>query len=144
MQVAFILAGATQATYVKVLQHALGREAVAMVTFLGTVRCMFPVVKGMLDEMCELAKQDMKALPESELGSWKRAVTTAEGSPNDASMGDIVCMAWRKRAHWICIAMENTFGSLCSTADGCRRQDVEQSLQPPSSPTSTTTLYRHC
>ena len=46
-----------------VLQHALGMEAVAMVTFLGTVRCMFPVVKGMLDEMCELAKQEMKALP---------------------------------------------------------------------------------
>ena len=77
MQVAFILAGATHATYVKVL---LGMEAVAMVTFLGTVRCMFPVVKGKLDEMCEIAKQEMIALPESELGSWKRAVTTADGT----------------------------------------------------------------
>ena len=80
VQVAFILAGATHATYVKVLQLALGIEAVAMVTFLGTVRCMFPVVKGMLDEMCEIARQEMKALPESELGSWKRAVTTADGN----------------------------------------------------------------
>ena len=75
VQVAFILAGATHATYVKVLQLALGMEAVAMVTFLGA--CF---VKGVLDELCEIAKQEMKALPESELGSWKRAVTTADGT----------------------------------------------------------------
>ena len=35
VQVAFILVGATHATYVKLLQLALGMEAVAMVTFLG-------------------------------------------------------------------------------------------------------------
>ena len=34
----------------------------------------------MLDEMCEIAKQEMIALPESELGSWKHAVITAEGT----------------------------------------------------------------
>ena len=41
---------------------------------------MYPIVMGMLDEMCELAKQDMKEMGRDELGSWTRAVTSADGT----------------------------------------------------------------
>ena len=34
---------------------------------------------NILDEICEEAKADMKAMPRSELGSWTRAVTTSDG-----------------------------------------------------------------
>ena len=60
VQVAFILAGSTHATYFKTLRHALGIDAVNMVPFLGTIELMYPVVKAMLDEICEIAKQEMK------------------------------------------------------------------------------------
>ena len=73
VQVAFILAGCTHATYYKTLQHALGIEAV-MDSFLTTIKCMYPIVKSMVDEMCETAKQQMKSMCDDELGSWKRAV----------------------------------------------------------------------
>ena len=34
-------------------------------------------IQSMLDEMCETAKQEMK---EHDIGSWKRAVTVADGT----------------------------------------------------------------
>ena len=80
VQVAFLIAGNTHATYYKTLQHALGIKAVGMRTFLHTIERMHPVVKAMLDALCEAAKQDMKDKKEDELGSWKRAVTTADGT----------------------------------------------------------------
>ena len=76
-QVAFILAGCTHATYARTLQHALGITAVAPVTFLKIIEHMYHTVKEMLDEMCEIARQEMKEKGD-ELGSWKRAVTTAD------------------------------------------------------------------
>ena len=78
--VAFIIAGSIHATYYKTLQHALGIKAVSMGTFLRTIERIHPVVKSMLDALCETAKQEMKDKKEDELGSWKRAVTTADGT----------------------------------------------------------------
>ena len=80
VQVAFILAGSTHATYYKTLHHALGMDAVSAVPFLDTIKRMYPVVKEMLDEVCEIAKHEMKGKKEDELGSWKRAVTAADGT----------------------------------------------------------------
>ena len=80
VQVAFILAGSTHATYYKTLCHALGMDAVSMVPFLDTIKRMYPVVKEMLDEVCEIAKQQMMGKKEDELGSWKCAVTAADGT----------------------------------------------------------------
>ena len=37
----------------------------------------YPVVKAMVDNICEVAKREMK---DGDLGSWKRAVTTADGT----------------------------------------------------------------
>ena len=80
VQVAFILAGSTHATYYKTLQHALGMKTVSKRAFLRTIERMHPVVKAMLDELCEAAKQEMKEKREDEIGSWKCAVTTADGT----------------------------------------------------------------
>ena len=41
---------------------------------------MFPVVKSMLDAICEATKQEMKDKKEDELGSWKHVVTVADGT----------------------------------------------------------------
>ena len=34
----------------------------------------------MLDDLCEVAKREMKEKNDGDLGSWKRAVTTADGT----------------------------------------------------------------
>ena len=47
---------------------------------------MFPVVQEMVDRMCEEAKTEMKTMNQDELGSWSRAVTSADG-------------AWMTRGH---------------------------------------------
>ena len=80
VQMAFIMAGCTHAVYAKTLSRALGIKAVSNTTFYQTIERMYPVVKDVLDRMCEIAKRDMKAKGDDELGSWKRAVTTADGT----------------------------------------------------------------
>lgn len=37
----------------------------------------FPYITDMLNEVCELGKEQMKTMDEMTLGSWKRAVTTS-------------------------------------------------------------------
>ena len=60
VQVAFIVAGSTHMGYYKTLKHALGIDVVGPNAFMDTIRNMYPIVKSMLDEMCESAKQEMK------------------------------------------------------------------------------------
>ena len=79
VQVAFIIAGCTHATYYKALKQALGIEAVSANTFMTTIVKMYPVVKQMVNEMCEDGKNQMKCMDPTQLGSWSRAVTSADG-----------------------------------------------------------------
>ena len=79
-QVAFIIAGCTHATYYKILKQALGMEAVGWQTFQSTIKRIYPIVKEMVDKMCEDAKDDMQNMDQSELGSWSHAVTSADGT----------------------------------------------------------------
>ena len=79
LQVAFIVAGFTHSTYFKVMKHALGIDVFSMETFLSTIQRMFPIVEAMLNEMCDMSKE-MKKIEEGKLGSWKRAVTVADGT----------------------------------------------------------------
>ena len=85
VQVAFIIASSTDAVYYKTLKHALGIEAVGEHAFMDTIRYMFPVVKSMLDAICEAAKLEMKDKKEDELGSWTHAVTVADGTWQNAT-----------------------------------------------------------
>ena len=39
----------------------------------------YPHITEMLDEVCELGKEEMKSLPSDKLGSWERAVTKSDG-----------------------------------------------------------------
>ena len=80
IQMAFIVAGCTHTTYYKTLKHALGIDAVHWTTFQSTIECMYPVVLEMVDRMCEEAKTEMKNMDQRELGSWSRAVTSADGT----------------------------------------------------------------
>ena len=51
VQVVFIVAGCTHATYYRALKHALGIDAVSAPTFMHTIEPMHPVVKEMVEEM---------------------------------------------------------------------------------------------
>ena len=57
MQVAYIVAGCTHAVYCKTLQNALGMNTVHPNETIGR---MYPVVKAMVDDLCEVAKREMK------------------------------------------------------------------------------------
>ena len=59
-------------------ETALGIDVFSMETFLSFIQRMFPIVEAMLNEMCDMS-EEMKKLEEDKLGSWKRAVTVADG-----------------------------------------------------------------
>ena len=80
IQVGFIISGCMHATYCKVLKLSLGLDSVCWDSFYSTITRMYPVVKEMVDEMCEEAKEEMKAMEEDTLGSWKNAVTSADAT----------------------------------------------------------------
>ena len=79
-QLAFIAAGCNHSTYYKVLQHAMGINAVSSTTFMSTIKTIHPVVEEMVNDMCEREKKRMNAMDQTELGSWNRAVTCADGT----------------------------------------------------------------
>ena len=60
VQVAFIVAGYTHVTYYRALKQALGIDTIYTNTFMSTIVKMYPVVKQMLYETCELGKKEMK------------------------------------------------------------------------------------
>ena len=80
IQVSFITAGCTYATYVKGLRHILGIKPVSGRTFMRTIETLHPIVEQMVNEMCEREKQRMKRIDPTVLGSWKKAVTCADGT----------------------------------------------------------------
>ena len=69
IQVEFIISGCLYATYCKVLKLSLGLDTLSFSTFYSTMERMYPVVKEMVDEMCEEAKEEMKTMDEHTLGS---------------------------------------------------------------------------
>ena len=77
--VAFISAGCTHATYKKVLD-ILGISAVSIKMFMSTIQKMHPGVEGVVTEMCDREKARMKAMDQTKLGSWRKAVTCADGT----------------------------------------------------------------
>ena len=80
MQVAFIASGLMHSQYNKVLKQGLGMSAVSTKSFYETIKLLHPIVNTMINEMCEMAKGDMKSLDPSAVGSWQRAITTSDGA----------------------------------------------------------------
>ena len=79
VQVAFIAAGCMHSHYDKILKQHLGMSAVNATSFYETIKLLNPIVDAMLTEMCNEAKDDMKALDSSAVGSWQRAITSSDG-----------------------------------------------------------------
>ncbi len=76
--VAAIVSGCLFSTYYKFMKLALGIDCYQYTTYNTMLKRLHPVIVQMLDEMCEEAKNDMKALSAETLGSWKQAVTSAD------------------------------------------------------------------
>ncbi len=79
LQVAFIISGGTHATYRHVTYHGLGMEAFGNSVFASVIESLYYVVKQMVDDLCEEAKDEMKSMDPNALGSWKKAITSADG-----------------------------------------------------------------
>ena len=47
---------------------------------MSTIVKMYPIVKQLVDDISEEAKNDRKAMDQTQLGSWSRAVTSADGT----------------------------------------------------------------
>ena len=75
--VAFVIAGCT---HIKVLKHALGVSTVPWEYFQSTLARMYPIVTALVDSMCSDAKDDIRQMDQSKLGSWSHAVTSADGT----------------------------------------------------------------
>ena len=68
----------THSQYERVLKEELGMFAVGGAAFFDTIKNMYPHVKTLLDEVCRLGRQQMQALADTELGSFKCIVTVAD------------------------------------------------------------------
>ena len=75
---AFLLTGHMHSGYEKTLGRALGKPVLSRRSLFTVLKDAYWHIRGMLQEMCDGAKEAMKALPEAKLGSWKNAVTTAD------------------------------------------------------------------
>ena len=64
----------------QVLKNALGIDAFTKPVLMDTIYTMYPIVKSVLDEMCEMAEQELKDKKDDELWSWKHAVIVADGT----------------------------------------------------------------
>ena len=76
---AFLLTGHVHSGYHRTLGHGLGIPSLHRNTFYTVVKDAYVNIQRMLQELCERAKAEMKAMPAQELGSWQNAVTTADG-----------------------------------------------------------------
>ena len=75
----FLIWGHGYPLYHKILNLGLGIQTLAYGNFYNIIKVAHPFVKSILDEICEWGKNEMKSKDSSQLGSWKRAVTTSDG-----------------------------------------------------------------
>ena len=79
LRLAAFISGIGFAGYHKLLKRHLGMHVVSDSSFNTVIEIAHPHIRDILEELCELGKEDMKALPTTQLGSWARAVTTSDG-----------------------------------------------------------------
>ena len=75
---AFLLTGHTHSGYHKTLGRALGIPVLRRRSIFTVLKDAYSHIQGMLQCMCDGAKEPMKTLPAAHLGSWQNAVTTAD------------------------------------------------------------------
>ncbi len=74
-----MLTGHMHSGYHNALGHGLGIPVWQRKHFYQILKDAHAYIKKMLDEICACAKEEMKALPADEQGSWENAVPTADG-----------------------------------------------------------------
>lgn len=79
LRIAAFASGIGFAGYHKLFSRHLGMNVTSDKMFIRVIHEMYPHIKDMLDEVCELGKQEMKDMDSGTLGSWQRAVTTSDG-----------------------------------------------------------------
>ena len=79
LRVAAFASGIGFAGYHKLFGRHLRMSVTSGTMVHRVIEEVYPHIIEMLDEVCELGKDDMKALPSENLGSWQRAVTTSDG-----------------------------------------------------------------
>lgn len=79
LAVAFIVSGHGFSKFNKTLNQCLGIQGISKNRYYEVVKLIFPHIHNILSEMCEEAKNNMKALDDGVLGSWKRGVVTSDG-----------------------------------------------------------------
>ena len=67
LRVAAFVSGIGFAGYDKLFKRHLGMHTVTDKQFYATIEMCYPHVKDMLDDICELGKDEMKALPDTDL-----------------------------------------------------------------------------
>ena len=77
--VAFIVTGHGFSKFNKTLNQCLGIQAVSKNRFYEVITKMYTHVQDILNDMCNEAKENMKAIDRGILGSWERAVVTSDG-----------------------------------------------------------------
>ena len=79
LSLAFFISGHGYGSYRKTMGRGLGLGVISDKPFLDVIDLASPHIRDILDEMCEKEKDYMKALPQDQLKSWSRAVTTCDG-----------------------------------------------------------------
>ena len=79
LRLAAFVSGIGFSGYHKLFARHLGMDVTNERMFYRVVKEAYPHITAMLDEVCELGKDEMKSVKDDRLGSWKRAVTTSDG-----------------------------------------------------------------
>ena len=79
LQIAFIISGCTFTTYTSMLHHSLGIQTVYSDSYQDMIKYLYPIVEAMVDDACVKARDELKKKDPSDIDSWKKAVTTADG-----------------------------------------------------------------
>ena len=74
-----IFSGNQYGDYQKSMGAVIGEYVFSDNAWLMFLEWIEPIIKSLLDKQCELAKESMKKLPDTQIGSFKRAVTTSDG-----------------------------------------------------------------
>ncbi len=77
--VASVISGLTFRQYERFLGEGLGMDIYSERHFYRVLELMFEPVHNLLIKICEGVKVDMKQMPQDQLGSWAKAVTTSDG-----------------------------------------------------------------
>lgn len=79
LRLAAFASGIGFAGYHNLFGRYLGMKVTTDKMFHKVIEEAYPVITEMLDEVCEMGKEEMKNLRSDQLGSWQQAVTTSDG-----------------------------------------------------------------